>query len=106
MTVGDRAILAVAQTIVCATEVRVSRNKALRRAKSCCQIVIKGNRIGRHLPCYSATPVFRRPLIRTPPPRSVPSRRPAVHEYTRRGFPADVGIALNYTAFSTTCAKA
>jgi hypothetical protein len=48
MTVGDRAILAVAQTIVYATEFRVSRNKASRRAKSCCQIAIKGNRIGRH----------------------------------------------------------
>jgi hypothetical protein len=46
--VGDRVILAVAQTIVCATENRVSRNKGLRRAKSCCQIVIKGNKIGRH----------------------------------------------------------
>jgi hypothetical protein len=47
MAVGDRAILAVAQSIVCATEFRVSRNNGLRRTKSCCQIVTEGNRIGR-----------------------------------------------------------
>ena len=48
MLVGDGAVLAVAQSIVCATEIRVSENKSLLGAKSCCQIVTKDNRFWRH----------------------------------------------------------
>src|SRR5512147_605608 len=87
-------------------KIGTSGNKGLLRAKSCCQIRAEGNRILRHPPCCSATLACQRPTIRTPPPRSVPSRRPAARGSTKRGPPADVGIGPSSIACSIVCAKA